>query len=122
MLKKYFLEMKKNISNNNINYPSKYSNYQRKPINKDNSDNDLKTEYEQAIKMINKKSKKKKKEIIISITLSSVKKNISSIINNIIFISKRNRRIIITVPRTKILTNSSIMTSTTRTIMLTNSK
>ncbi len=25
------------ISNNNINYPSKYSNYQRKPINKDNS-------------------------------------------------------------------------------------
>ena len=63
---KYFekFEMKEPFYPKNINkFKRKDAEYVGYEFNKDNSDNDLKTEYEQAIKMINKELKQEKNNI-----------------------------------------------------------
>ena len=100
---KYFekFEMKEPFYPKNINkFKRKDAEYVGYEFNKDNSDNDLKTEYEQAIKMINKELKQEKKNINenniyndenISLNISSVDNTLSQPIYCTKYNNKKNK-------------------------------
>ena len=100
---KYFekFEMKEPFYPKNINkFKRKDAEYVGYEFNKDNSDNDLKTEYEQAIKMINKELKQEKNNINenniyndenISLNISSVDNTLSQPIYCTKYNNKKNK-------------------------------
>ena len=100
---KYFekFEMKEPFYPKNINkFKRKDAEYVGYEFNKDNSDNDLKTEYEQAIKMINKELKQEKNNINenniyndenISLNISSVDNTFSQPIYCTKYNNKKNK-------------------------------
>ena len=100
---KYFekFEMKEPFYPKNINkFKRKDAEYVGYEFNKDNSDNDLKTEYEQAIKMINKELKQEKNNINenniyndenISLNISSVDNTLSQPIYCAKYNNKKNK-------------------------------
>ena len=100
---KYFekFEMKEPFYPKNINkFKRKDAEYVGYEFNKDNSDNDLKTEYEQAIKMINKELKQEKNKINenniyndenISLNISSVDNTLSQPIYCTKYNNKKNK-------------------------------
>ena len=100
---KYFekFEMKEPFYPKNVNkFKRKDAEYIGYEFNKDNSDNDLKTEYEQAIKMINKELKQEKNNINenniyndenISLNISSVDNTLSQPIYCTKYNNKKNK-------------------------------
>ena len=100
---KYFekFEMKEPFYPKNINkFKRKDAEYVGYEFNKDNSDNDLKTEYEQAIKMINKELKQEKNYVNenniyndenISLNISSVDNTLSQPIYCTKYNNKKNK-------------------------------
>ena len=133
---KYFekFEMKEPFYPKNINkFKRKDAEYVGYEFNKDNSDNDLKTEYEQAIKMINKELKQEKNNINenniyndenISLNISSVDNTLSQPIYCTKYNNKKNKieRTILVRNKPKISFQRSATTNNGRKISSSKSK
>ena len=133
---KYFekFEMKEPFYPKNINkFKRKDAEYVGYEFNKDNSDNDLKTEYEQAIKMINKELKQEKNKINenniyndenISLNISSVDNTLSQPIYCTKYNNKKNKieRTVLVRNKPKISFQRSVTTNNGRKISSSKSK